>query len=349
MVRSPISFAGAALLDLLLIAVFAVHLWAVGLATAAPFLCIVLEWRETRHGDLAAGALGRRLAWHALAALSSGMVLGLVIVGFFWVLSVEAWFQGLRIVPPRRLWFGLGELGFYLLCMGFYLALWDHWRSRRWLHRGLALAAGTNLAYHFPLLFAAISVSSTRSELWGTTLSQAELMRLMFTPAVLAKALHFWLASLAVAGLWLSALAALRPSAVHAQRAAVLGGRTALAATLLQLPTGVFLLWSMPTLARDRLLGGELLLSGSFAAGLLASLCLMYQLLAVSLGDSSRATVLRSLGLLSVTILVMVGVQSEGQKAKWQRAARNSATHARPIFPSPSLNGRSNRSFQQVK
>jgi hypothetical protein len=307
---------------LLLISLFALHLWTVGLATGAPFLCIALEWQETRHGDSAAGFVARRLGWHAVLALMIGGVLGLLIVGLFWRIALAAWFHGLSIIPAERLWFGLAELGFYLATMVLYLALWERWRNHRWLHRGLAVLGGTNLMYHFPLLFAVISVAASRRDLWGRTLSRTDLVALMSSPGVMAKAVHFWLASLVIAGVWSAVLAARDSAAANGRRSGILGGRAALAAALLQLPSGVYLLWTMAPSARDRLLGGDLLLSGALAAGLLASLALMYHLLAVALGDASRATLWKSVALLALTTLLMAGVQFETRKQLWRRSPR---------------------------
>ena len=64
------------MLDFVLIPIFALHLLAVNVATAAPLVCIWLRWRESRHEDAAAGAVGRYLARQSNVMLLWGSALG---------------------------------------------------------------------------------------------------------------------------------------------------------------------------------------------------------------------------------------------------------------------------------
>jgi hypothetical protein len=88
----------------------------------------------------------------------------------------------------------------------------------------------------------------------------------------------------------------------------LLGARTALAATLLQLPIGLWVLLGLPPSAQNRLLGGELLDTALFSAAIFAMVLLVMQLLAAALGDSRRRTAIASAALLFVVLLLMSGV-----------------------------------------
>ena len=61
------------MLDLLVVALLALHLLLVDIAMAAPLACIWLEMLGTRRGDPAAESLARRLAGVAMGALAGGV------------------------------------------------------------------------------------------------------------------------------------------------------------------------------------------------------------------------------------------------------------------------------------
>jgi hypothetical protein len=169
------------LLELLLVFVFSLHLIAVNIAAAGPFLCIALEWRATRRSDDFAGMIGRQLAGLCVVALVAGVAIGAALL---WMLSIASpsYWSAIERVPAQRWWFAGGEMVFYLVCMIPYALLWDRAVNQRWWHRLLALLAATNLLYHFPPLFTMISLLSTRSELATASLDRA-LYLALFTDA----------------------------------------------------------------------------------------------------------------------------------------------------------------------
>src|SRR5688572_13601826 len=169
-------------------------------ATAAPLVCIWLKRREVRHADQAAGELGRFLAWHSCTSLLIGILLGVLATGLLWLAGDEGFFQALAIVPRRRLWFGLIELVFFLVLMCGYAWAWPRVRRPALWHHVVALLAATDLIYHFPPLFAAITVLQGRSSLPAGELGYTGFLALMVTPETVARVIHFLLTSVIVTG-----------------------------------------------------------------------------------------------------------------------------------------------------
>ncbi len=155
----------SAVLEMLLTAVFGVHLLAVDLAMAGPLLAIWLERRETLFHDVLAGAVGRRLTVWSLVAAVLGPCLGLLALVLLPRTASEPYLRTIASVPVPRWWFLGAELAFYFICIGAYLLLWKRMSRRRGLHRTLAILAGTDLMYHFPPLFVMISALSVKAEL----------------------------------------------------------------------------------------------------------------------------------------------------------------------------------------
>ena len=180
-----------------------VHLLLVNVAMAGPFVCLWLEWRGTKRDDILAARIGQRLSRDVVWALLLASLLGALLVGLLWLRNDRAYFDGVRVVPVGRLWAAGGELVFSLALLALYAFAWN-WFSpqswRRWLHRTIGLLAGTNLVYHFPPLFAAISLVASTPKYWGQPLTGAEFRKLLFSNAVLSQAVHVWLASFAVVG-----------------------------------------------------------------------------------------------------------------------------------------------------
>ena len=289
-------------------AALAVHLLLVNLAMSAPLLALGLEIRQSRTGDAVAGRLARRLVsaaqWSLLAAIGLGGILAFVV----WREPSPSYFRAVEVFPRSRLWFGAGELLFYFVCLGAYGALWERLRRHRWLHRLLAVAAVTNLWYHFPPLFTMLAQIASRPELQAAPLDRQAVYHLLTSGAVLSRVAHVWIASLAVGGLYLAYLAAagdeseMAPNAgsgekqpgepsglapAHA-RLAIFGGRMALVATLAQLPVGLWVLLELPESARDALFGGKLWLASALVLSLAAVIRLLHQLAAIALGEVSR-------------------------------------------------------------
>lgn len=323
---------------LLLSPLTALHLLCVDLAAAGPLLCIWLRRRELRRNDPLAGVVGRSLAKLCVLSLLGGVVLGFVLLAVHWKLS-ERWLAAFLAVPRSRLWFGLAEVGFSLLCLAAY---WKWWGKIRPLwHHLLALAASLNLLYHFPPLFAAVRTAASASgpvREW----SRSDWLAHVFSPAVLARASHFWASSLLVAATAVTVLAcrALQTSASQtdngsATRLVASGGRIALCCALVQIPLGLWLLWESTSAARDRLLFGDPLATVAFCTAMIGLLALLHHLLAISCGDGDIATIRRSalLVLLITLCMVLAGAQSRAEPAAFESSGSSQGACARAAPP----------------
>jgi len=90
------------------------------------------------------------------------------------------------------------------------------------------------------------------------------------------------------------------------QRGAWLG----LIPSLAQLPSGLYLAFQMPQTAREPLMGGDWLATGLFVLSLALALLLMHYLAAIALGDRDPKQIHRSLVILLLVVLSMVGTRS---------------------------------------
>jgi hypothetical protein len=189
--------------------------------------------------------------------------------------------------------------------------------------------AGTNVLYHFPLLFAAVSVLSRDSELLGTgrTLNWLELVAVFWSPETISRVMHAVLAAGVVTGVALMAITRWQSQARGLQRGADVaadvqvaarGARIALAAALLQIPAGIWVLWRMPPWMRDQFLAADWTTTFLFASALLAMIVLLHHLAAAAWGDASAATLHRCLILTATLFVLMVGA---GHRARAVSAA----------------------------
>lgn len=302
------------MLQALLIAVVSAHLLAANVATGGPFVCLWAQWRAWRRRDAAAHALGRDLAGLSIYALAVTMVLGLTALGLVWHLRPEPFFSAAALVPASRYWFGAVELLFYLACMACYVRLWpprgEMSSGRFWTMVVLALAGGTNLAYHFPPLFAVIGAWSRRPATWdGPPL---RFVAAICDPEVAAMILHFLLASLAVTGTAVMLVAARKSWPGQApedlDRWTIRGAWLALAPTVLQLLAGMLVLAELPLGIRDALLGQDTLATALLGLGLLAAIGLLHRLAAVALGDTRPRQVFTSAAMMALVVLLMTAV-----------------------------------------
>lgn len=325
--------------DLFQILLTALHLTSVNAAFAGPILALWLDVRRTRHADAVADALGRRLLRVSLHGLYGGAVFG-VMSAFVWYNSHPAEVTAAaRALPTSRYYFAVAELVFSAVCFELWLMLWRRGSRRALVGRFLAVAAITNTIYHFPTLFAVLSVLSTRS---NEAIAGISFLRHLGDGEVLARVAHFSAASLAVGGALLAALASLigprssgpkssgpissgstpveatpaEPIVVPpasafdvAARLKARGGLIALITTVLQWPIGIVVVLQLPEASREALMGHSMSATMLFVISLVAVVVLMHRLSAVAFGETTRAEVRSALFWLGITIFLMTGVR----------------------------------------
>jgi hypothetical protein len=327
------------LLEICLVVVLAVHLMAMNVAAAGPFVCLWLQWREASRGDTLAGKLSEYLARQSLVWFTVGVVLGCVALYLVWILYPRSYFEAAAQIPARRYWFGIAELVFFVACLAGVMALpqreGQSGRGRRfWLQWSLGWLAATNLMYHFPPLFALISVLSARPHEWT---GEVRFVAWMFEPEVAARTMHFVLASIAMTGLVVMGYALKMPAETEPRdrrRVSAWGGWLALAPSLCQLLVGMYVLLQLPDESRDRLLGDDWLGTGLFGVSLLVTVVLFQRLAAVALGEFDRKEIVRSMMWMAIVVLLMVAARQRARDSIYQRIEQGASAAG---FQPPSL------------
>jgi hypothetical protein len=314
------------LLEALNVVFLSVHLLAMNLASAGPLVCVCLRGRQSAPAEIA-DRVGLRLAWLSVAALVVGILLGGALL---YMPSSGALWDALRRFPSQSYWQAGLELAFTLACMAAYAGAWRRLERRRWLHAALALLAATNLLYHFPSLMAVIGKLATNPS-WTDTpvIDRSELRSLMSRGEVTSLWVHFALASLAVAGVMALALVTRRGDSMwedeSARRAARVTAGIAMVATILQLPVGLWVLSTMPNVARGALMGASPLASLIFLAALVLSLMLAGRLVAIAWGNARHVEARRA-GWLLVGVVLLMTASMRCSRADMQANALD-ATH----------------------
>lgn len=178
-------------------------------------------------------------------------------------------------------------------------------RGQRLTRAALLVLAATNLLYHFPFLF----IVANRLYMEGlpagrVTVDAAVFRQLMVAGDTPALAVHVMLASIAVSGLAL-VIVGWRQASVQLIR---WGGRWSLAASLLQLPVGLWILGAMPADLPPRMLGSDGVVTTLFLISVIGTLWLARELAALSMGETSRATVLRACTAILIVISLMTAL-----------------------------------------
>lgn len=297
--------------DVFSIALLTLHFTAANVAVGGPVLALWLDRRAAR-GDAAADRLGRRLLRLSLVGLYVGSLLGVAAAYVWWRGAPAAVERAFRALPRSRYEFGVAELIFSAICWEIWLRLWSGGKRRK-LGWWLGFAGTTNVVYHFPTLFAALSVLATRLLEPGETL---RFVTLLADAEVLTRTFHFLMASLAVAG---AVMAWWADSDEQLKRR---GALVALVATVLQWPLGISVLLSLPGASRNALLGDELTATAVFGLSLGAVVVLMHHLAAAAFGTTTRRELRTLLVWLGLTIVLMTAVR---------QAARHPLYHASPI------------------
>ncbi|MEE3368894.1 MAG: hypothetical protein VX346_06085 [Planctomycetota bacterium] len=281
------------------------HLMCMNIAAAGPWFCILCEWQEGR-GNQSAGKAGQHLALLACVLLMVGTLPGLVLAWLLW----DHGLSGALARVPSRFTFALWELLFSSLLMGGHLAWWRlspmPTRRLRWVRCLLPFLAGGNLLYHFPLLLVILAQAS-RGQLQHAGILDPHFRELLLQGAVASRIGHFVLAAIAASGLAYAWCGLRCQPASGARQLVTTGGRLALAATLLQVPVGTWVLFELPHNSWDRLTGGDLSGSLFLWISLLASVWLLHTLTALALHDTSPKTLYTAISAMAIVIFLMTG------------------------------------------
>jgi len=289
----------------------ALHFLCVDVAMFGPLGAILLARRGRRRDDPLAAVAARWLIRLAPLALAAAIVLGLCLGMLLWGTGGGRFFTGLMRLPMSRLYFSALELVFYFLLVVPCAVWWD--RMNRWpVWRGvLLLAASTNLIYHFPGLF--VSAAELAAAPADPEITSAQFRALMFTAPVLAQVTHHVLSAIAVVGVavmvYVTHMVAAGDAAEAepAQPLAVMAARVAIAATLLQIPVGLWLITTLAPSAQSSVLGNDLLTTGLFISAMVVALGLLHYLSAAALGEINRRQSTTAFAMLVLVILLMTG------------------------------------------
>lgn len=289
---------------ILLTLLLTLHLLCMNVSAGGPLLCVWLG-RQRASGE--SKQLAVQMAVWSIWLLLAGILVGLAVGMLTFSLGDRALWDVLPNFRRKIMW-GMLELCFSLGWMGAYV-FWFRWRPpqgavARTLHASLPLLSATNLLYHFPpLLTVMAKVAAGELEVVGDVDAQT-FRSLMYQPNVLAHTLHFAWASIAVSGVFLFRLAGKieTPRPFH-----ILGARWALAATAMQLPTGLWLMMTTPPAQQSRLVGGDTIVTGLFLTSMISGFYLLQTLAAISFGEDDAKLPRRSEWLLLGTVFLMTG------------------------------------------
>ncbi len=296
------------LLVFLMSVVLALHLMCMNIASAGPLVCIWLDWRSGS-GNEAARRAAKFLAWKSLALLIVGTLFGLITAGALWN---DAYHDVMHKFMYKIKW-GAWELLFSIVLMGLYALLVMRSAPKSFAGKvgraAIAILTGTNLLYHFPVLFIVISEVSGGYLDVPEDVNATVFRSLMAEPSVLARSIHFWLASFAVTGVALIGygkwILKRDEQDEVGKRIAIWGGRIALVPTLLQILVGVWVMSVLPSAMQQRLMGQDMLAASAFGLSLIGALWLMQQLAAVAFGDTEPRTLKMAIHLMYTVVILM--------------------------------------------
>lgn len=327
-------------MGLLLTLVLTSHLILVNLSMTGPLFSVWLDMWAIRRQDATIELTGKRMARWSLYALLLVILSGILMVFLLWYNSDQRLFQAAKQLH-NRINQGICELVFSLICLTAYTC-WNqtiqhHTTLTCGIRRLLAILAATNLLYHFPPLFIMLWQFQRDPHHIQEVLDGASFRSMMFTAEVCAFTLHYWLASLttsAIVVLMITAgLGSSKSNRHFHQNLAISAGRVALAASVLQIPVGMWLLSVLPSTQQTDLLGNDLVSTLLLVTALLATWMLLQELAAIAWGDLHPSATWRSAIYLLVVILLMSGALirsrrierrvDNGQHSIWSVAVRN--------------------------
>lgn len=299
------------MIELLTTLVLALHLMCVNVSSAGPIIAIWLEFKEGR-GDRVAGQSGRYLLKMALILLIAGGLLGLVMGLLLW----NDEYSDAVLAVGSRIAAGIGEYVFSAVLIGIHLLWWkkkpDAGTGVRVVRGLLAFLAGTNLLYHFPFLFLVMSGVANGTIEVGDDGKIGPFLEVIAEGSILARALHFVIASFAVAGLMLAcySLRMAREGASEDDQVKVQkwGGQWALIPTLAQLPIGLWMITQLSRPAQQQLMGKDLIGTILLIVSVLGAFGLMHLLAMVARGKAGKKGLMQAMTAMFVIILLMSGV-----------------------------------------
>jgi len=285
----------------------AFHLMCMNIASAGPLVCVWLDWRSG--GNEVAHRAAKFLAWKSLVLLIVGVLFGLIVAVFLWN---DAYHDLMHAFMYKIKW-GAWELLFSIVLMSLYAALVSRGAAPRLASKlgraSIAVLSGTNLLYHFPVLFIVISEVAGGYLDAPEKVDAAVFRSLMTESSVLARSVHFWVASFAVTGVSLIGygkwLLRDEEQKETGSRLAIWGARIALVPTLLQILVGVWVLSVLPPLMQHRLMGSDLWAASAFGLSIIGALWLIHQLSAVAFGDTRPRTLKLAIHLMYAVVILM--------------------------------------------
>jgi hypothetical protein len=309
---------------LALVALKTLHLLAVNVGGAGPLVCVPAEWLGQRNRNPACGQAARRLAVVSCWAIVGGVGLGLALALSLWFVG-DPWLTIVRRLAPSRLWFAAMELVFSLVCLAIYLRWFDRWpRTRRWqriVHRMIALAAASNMLYHFPPLMVIIGELAAGSDSAPAVIDSAAVRGLMIRPTVLSLTIHHELAAISAAGAAMLLVARNR-------LAGRIGAAFALVATIAQIPVGIWTVWELPQ--AGIIMGEDGIATTLFVVAMVASVFLLQLLATAALGDIESNAKSRAVILMILTVACMIGVLERTRAATHRSVPANAISRALP-------------------
>ncbi|MEZ6071244.1 MAG: hypothetical protein R3C10_13460 [Pirellulales bacterium] len=311
-------------IDFLQIILFTAHIVCVSIGGVGPLFCLWFDWRSRttvrlaheRQGESSAAetawahCLARRQAVWSVVMLLCGAALGGVQLGLIWLAGNWDYFETWSRIATERLKYAGIEWIFSIVCMLLYLLV-QRGRPRLGSFRGmlavlLPLLAATNTLYHFPVLFAVVTVLGFE----GGEPTSIKFTDYLVRQAVLVRAGHFIGAAVVITSvevMWLCLKA--RCGAVDRDATIAVAiqrvGWLALAAIVGEIVLGVGLLTVLPAAAQRSLLGGNPLATGVFGAAVVVVVVAMHYLGMISLGNCEQRQIARLSSFLLLAVLLM--------------------------------------------
>jgi hypothetical protein len=309
------------------ILLLSLHLICMNVASGAPLLCVLLEWKLLKNSASASPNIAARQAADYLAAMTvlsliAGSLLGLVMGILLWTPEYASLWT--KRLAHKMHWGGAELLVSLAVLAGYWL-----WRKRSStsstasaiLKSGLLLFASTNLLYHFPPLFLIAGKLADSKDAGGDAVSGKLFVQEMLAGEIPALWVHFTLASLAMAGIMLLGLALrLRRRGApeeEVRRVAIWGGWWGLIPSLAQLPVGLWVMMSLPSSSQSQIMGSSGEATVFFLAGVIAALWLLRELVSIAMGEVSRGNLIRAMTAMVAVVILMTGThQSTKDRAK---------------------------------